>query len=73
MTVQHQELEVSMKIQIGDLEKSNLSLKENLKIAEEQRNKAQEQARSLDTEKLKQMEDLDQHLKDKESEWESEL
>ena len=58
---------------MGDYEKALTTLRENLKLAEEQRNKAQEQVRSLDTQKLKQMEDLDSQLKEKESEWESEM
>lgn len=40
LTDRNQELEISLKIQVGDYDKALTTLRENLKLAEEQRNKA---------------------------------
>ena len=59
MQERNAELELSLKIQVGDYQKEIQMLKENLQSTEEQRNKGQDVIKNLDSQKLKLMEESD--------------
>lgn len=73
LTERNQELELSLKIQIEDYQKEISQLREQLGQSEEQRNRAMDTVRNLDTQKIKLYEESQQQAKAKQLELEREI
>ena len=73
LTDRNQELEISLKIQVGDFEKEILALREQLNQSEEAKMKAQDLVKNLDAQKIRILEDNENRHKERETYLEKEL
>ena len=73
LTERNSELELALKLQVGDLEKEVAKLKEDLQASEGARLRAVEQSKSLDTQKLRMLEEAETRHKQMIVELEAEL
>lgn len=69
----NQELELSLKIQIEDYQKEVVQLRDQLTSSEEQKNRALEAVKNLDTQKIKLFEESEERAKQKQYELEREI